>query len=73
MTIKGIDNGYLYTKDNEKRIFKSAFTKEDSGIKGSNSLSIDGINYCVGVGSTNVDTNKIDSEMNMAGTLLNLC
>lgn len=67
--IKGLDNGYLYTKDNERRIFKSAFAKVDSTMA---DISIDGIDYSVGSGSMSVEVDKTDQEINKVCTLYNL-
>ena len=40
--IKGLDHGYMYTKDNDLNIFKSAFTTEDKAISGAIPITIDG-------------------------------
>jgi len=72
---KGTDNGYLYTKsvsDLGKCIFKSAFTTADQSVNGMATISIDGKEYCVGVGHTTTDTDKTDSEMNRVCTLTDL-
>lgn len=72
MKIKGLDNGYLYTKDNEERFFKSAITKDIIAMNGTNNIVINNIGYTVGSGLPIIKTNKINSEMNMVGTLYNL-
>lgn len=72
MRIKGLDNGYLYTKDDERRIFKSSISKDATDIFGGNYITIDGIAYCVGVGKTTVELNKIVSETNKVCTIMNL-
>lgn len=72
MKIKGLDNGYLYTKDNEKRIFKSCFTKDITETNSKTIITIDGIQYCVGSGRTTVDINKVESDTNKVCTLMNL-
>lgn len=70
--IKGLDNGYAYTKDNERRIFQSAFSYTDKMISGSRKIVIDGRDYYVGVGSMTADVDKVSSELNKACTLMNL-
>lgn len=75
MQIKGIDNGYLYTKsvcDLGKCIFKSAYTTSDKSVNGMATISIDGKEYCVGVGKTTADTDKTDSDINRVCTLTDL-
>lgn len=70
--IKGLDNGYAFTKDNERRCFPSAFSYTDKMISGSQKIIIDGKDYYVGVGSMTADVDKINSEVNKACTLMNL-
>lgn len=70
--VKGLDNGYSFTKDNERRIFPSAFSYTDRMISGSRKLIIDGKDYYVGVGNMTADVDKVASELNKACTLLNL-
>lgn len=70
--IKGLDHGYLYTKDDEQRIFRSAYTKS-SVIMGSTAfITIDGVDYSVGAGDRNIQFDKSGSEMNKVTTLTNL-
>jgi plasmid segregation protein ParM len=71
--IKGLDVGYYQTKDNEKRLFKSAFSYTDKMITGSKHINIDGVDYYVGVGNnTTCSVDKTDSEVTKACTLMNL-
>ncbi|MDU6263740.1 MAG: ParM/StbA family protein [Anaerocolumna aminovalerica] len=70
--VKGLDNGYAYTKDNERRCFLSAFSYTDKMISGSQKIIIDGRDYYVGVGNMTADVDKINSEVNKACTLMNL-
>lgn len=70
--IKGLDNGYLYTKDNEKRIFRSAYTKASVTMGSSSFITIDDIDYSVGTGDRNIQFDKSDSEMNKVTTLTDL-
>ena len=67
--IKGLDNGYLYTKDNERRIFKSAYNLVDSTLS---DITIDGKDYCIGSGTQTVEVDKTDQEINKVCTLYNL-
>jgi plasmid segregation protein ParM len=70
--IKGLDHGYLYTKDNEMRIFRSAYTRETVSLGASALITIDGVDYSVGAGERNVQFDKSDSEINKVTTLTNL-
>lgn len=70
--VKGLDNGYAFTKDNEKRIFKSAFSYTDRMVTGSKHITIDGKDYYVGVGQMTSEVDKTDAEINKACTLMNL-
>lgn len=72
MIVKGLDNGYLYTKDNEKRIFRSCFSRSSISMGSSSFISINGIDYTVGTGDKSVDFDKTNSEMNNVGTMTNL-
>lgn len=56
--IKGLDNGYMYTKDNELRIMKSAFTTEDKVVSGAIPIIIDGKQYYVGIGKGTFQLDK---------------
>jgi plasmid segregation protein ParM len=67
--IKGLDNGYLYTKDNEKRIFKSAYRRVDNTLS---DITIDGIDFGVGSGNPTIEVDKTDQEINKVCTLYNL-
>lgn len=70
--VKGLDHGYHFTKDNEMRIFKSAFTRTDTSLSEQNKIMIDGVNYYFGRGNTTANTDKIDNEINKVCTLANL-
>jgi plasmid segregation protein ParM len=70
--IKGLDNGYSFTKDNEKRIIKSAISYTDKMVTGSKHITIDGKDYYVGVGQMTSDIDKTDADINKACTLMNL-
>lgn len=70
--IKGLDNGYAFTKDNEKRIFKSAFSYTDKMVTGSKHITIDNKDYYVGIGQMTSEVDKTDAEINKACTLMNL-
>jgi hypothetical protein len=70
--VKGLDNGYAFTKDNERRIFPSAFSYTDKMISGSRKIVIDGKDYYVGTGNMTAEVDKVGSELNKACTLLNL-
>lgn len=70
MVIKGIDNGYGYTKDESFTLFKSAYTTEEpvSFYKG-HKITINDTPYWVGIGAGTVDINKNNSEINKICTL----
>lgn len=70
--IKGLDVGYSYTKDNEKRIFKSAMSQMDKAVSGAIKITIDGNTYFVGTGRGTVDIDKADSELTKVCLLANL-
>jgi plasmid segregation protein ParM len=67
--IKGLDHGYLYTKDNEKRIFRSAFTKSGLAMGATSFITINGVDHSVGTGNRTISFDKTDSDMNEVGTL----
>lgn len=73
MKIKGLDNGYLYTKDDEKRIFSSSYSRTNNTLNGTIHLNIDGQDYFVGTGNTTVAVDKTDLEITKACTIANLC
>lgn len=50
--IKGLNNGYLYTKDNEKNIFPSAFSTEDKVVSNTIPIVIDSKQYYTGIGKS---------------------
>jgi len=70
--IKGLDVGYAYTKDNEKRIFRSAITQVDKIVSGAIKITIDGTTYYVGTGRGTVAVDKTDSELAKVCMLTNL-
>lgn len=70
--IKGLDHGYLYTKDDDKRIFRSAFTRTGLTMGSTAFITIDGVDYSVGAGDRSIQFDKSDSEMNKVTTLTNL-
>ena len=72
MEYKGLDVGYDYTKDNNGRIFKSAYLNHDSSITGSNKLTIDGKDYYVGYGKMTSYVDKTSTELNKACTIYNI-
>jgi hypothetical protein len=72
MVIKGLDHGYLFTKDNERRIFKSAFSYTDNSLSDKSKIIIDGITYYFGYGNTTADVDKTDNLLNKVCTLANL-
>ena len=43
--VKGLDNGFLYTKDNQHRIFKSAYSTTDSSLLDGKKIEINGEIY----------------------------
>lgn len=69
MIIKAIDHGYLYTKDNDFNLFKSAYERSDMTLTGKNKIIINSNTFYFGSGLTTTDSNKIDSNINMIGTL----
>lgn len=58
----GVDIGNCATKTSEGIIFNSV-TSEADGLLNGIDITIDGINYCVGVGVNRIDTNKVDTEL----------
>ena len=69
---KGLDHGYLYTKDNDRNIFRSEYTKSGINVGGTPFISINGVDYSVGSGGRNIQNDKCNSEMNFVTTLTNL-
>lgn len=72
MIVYGIDNGYHYTKDSDKHIFKSAISRIDTSLKNENQITINGVTYYFGKGNTTTDMDKIDSEITKVCTLASL-
>jgi plasmid segregation protein ParM len=70
--IKGLDNGNNYTKDNELRIFKSAYSRINSNLSNDNKITINGVDYWYGQGNIVVDIDKFDSDINRVCTWANL-
>ena len=67
-----IDNGYLYTKDSNKNIFKSAFTLTQDVLSENDYISINNKKYFYGVGNTCTDIDKIESEINTVCSLTSI-
>lgn len=72
MIIKGLDNGYLYTKDNEMRLFKSAYSRTDMSLTDKSKIIINGDNYYFGKGNTTADADKSDNKVTEVSILANL-
>lgn len=70
--IKGLDNGYLYTKDNELNIFPSAFSVEDKVVSNAISITIDNKQYYTGIGKSTVELDKTNLEITKICILTNL-
>ena len=70
--IKGLDNGYLYTKDNEKNILPSAFSTEDKVVSNTILIVIDNKQYYTGIGKSTVELDKTNLEITKIYTLTNL-
>jgi len=74
--VKGLDNGYEHTKsigENERIIFRSAFTVSDKVISGTAHINIDGKDYYIGTGKTAISKpDKTDHDINRILTLTNL-
>ena len=70
--IKGLDNGYVYTKDNEKNIFPSAFSTEDKVVSNAIPITIDNKQYYTGIGKSTVELDKTNLEITKVCTLTNL-
>lgn len=68
--IKGIDNGYGFTKDSDFNIFKSAYlSTEPLTLSNPYKLNVNGQNYWIGEGDSTVEIDKIDSMLNKICTL----
>ena len=72
MKVKGLDTGYLYTKDNEKRIFRSCYGKSAISMGSTSLISIDNEDFSVGAGDRTVDVDKTDSKLTEVCVLTNL-
>ncbi len=70
--IKGLDNGYSYTKDNEYRIFKSAYSRVNKTLSDDNKIIINGESIYFGTGTMNGDVDKVNSTVNEVCTLANI-
>lgn len=70
--IKGLDNGNTWTKDNEGRIFKSAFCYQDTTLTDNNKIIIDGTTYYFGIGNSTIDVDRTESKINEICTLANI-
>lgn len=73
MIIRGLDTGYKFTKDNNFNIFKSCFSPINTSVVGAHEIDIEGKTYYVGIGTSTVSANKVDSELTKACVLTNLC
>lgn len=71
--VKGLDHGYLYTKDDEMRIFRSSYNTDGISLGSTAFLTINGRDIYVGAGSRNVQYDKSSSDMNMVTTITDLC
>ena len=63
MTIKGIDNGYGYTKDESMNVFRSAYTKEEPvSLYSGHKLTVNNSSYMILQGSnvSNFDSLKLE-------------
>lgn len=69
---KGLDNGFYSIKDNEYRIFRSAFSRTDLTFSKNSEITIDGNTYYFGYGNTTGDSDKSNSLVNKICTLANL-
>lgn len=72
MIVKGLDHGYLFTKDNENRKFRSAYARIDNSLADKYKIIIDGETYYFGSGNTTVDVDKTDNKLTKISTLANL-
>lgn len=72
MLIKGLDVGYSHTKDNNGRIFRSAYSTNDTSVVGSKKLTIDGKNYYIGSGKMTSEVDKTNTELNKVCTIYNI-
>jgi hypothetical protein len=62
--ILGVDVGYDNTKDSQRHIFKTAYTRKDPLVSDSNKITIDGIDHWFGIGNPNTDIDKIEHPIN---------
>lgn len=72
MRVKGLDTGYLYTKDNDRRIFRSCYSKSAISMGSTSFISINGEDFAVGAGDRTVDIDKTDSKLTEVCVLTNL-
>lgn len=61
--IIGVDAGYYATKTSEGIVFQSRISTQDYIYGDSTKVKIDGQNYIVGEGSTEVELNKINKDL----------
>lgn len=61
MIIKGLDNGYLYTKDNDRNIIKSAYSRVDRTLSNKSKIIINGETFYYGKGVPTANVDKSDS------------
>ena len=67
--IIGLDHGYLYTKDNLRNIFKSAYSRINTTLSEKYKITIDNEVFYFGSGTPTADTDKCSSIVNKVGTL----
>lgn len=67
-----VDNGYLYTKDSNYNIFKSAYSHTKDVLLQNDYITINNQNYYYGVGNTCTDIDKIESDVNKVCTLTSI-
>lgn len=72
MMVKGIDIGYTYTKDENKNIFRSAYTMDEQFLGSPIKLELDNEIYYIGIGKGTVELNKCSSKVNQLCLLADL-
>ena len=70
--IIGLDVGYSDTKDNNMRIFKSAYSRMDNSITGAKKLTIDGEDFYPTRGSMTSEVDKTNTKLNEVCTIYNI-
>jgi hypothetical protein len=69
---KGLDNGFYNTKDDEGRIFRSAFSRTDLTFAKESEIKIDGTTVYFGYGNMTGDNDKSNSLVTKISILANL-